>query len=67
MVRVRDLNEPAEWSGEVLHCPECGRDWSANRSDYVKTNPDHVFRCAAGHPPRNLRLAIRRTVYETLR
>ena len=50
-VRVADLQDQTGKPGPhaVLHCYECGSDYSANRGDYFMVSGDHVFSCC-GEP-----------------
>ncbi len=46
-VTPRDLPESTLGTGIVLHCPECGTDWSATRGDYFWVGLDEPFVCGA--------------------
>lgn len=50
-VRVADLQDQTGKPSPraVLHCYQCGCDYSANRGDYFALPGDHVFTCC-GEP-----------------
>jgi len=33
---------------KILHCPECGAEYSGNRGDYWNLPEDYVFSCECG-------------------
>jgi len=44
---MSNLRDQIEMTGPrpVMHCSECGSDWSAHRGDYWQYNDDYVFTC----------------------
>jgi len=61
-VTVVELKTAPE--GSLLHCDECGSDYSATHGDYSWSHePEYVFECC-GQPMRLVRRVVR---YETVR
>ncbi len=63
IIRVADLPERG---GTLLHCPRCGEDSSAYRSDYfwaLLTTPFYCQNCAHAGARVPLRLVTKHTVY----
>lgn len=63
-IKVRDLRDQIgmETQREVLYCPNCLAEYSANAGDYWNWEPGAVFR----HCRRNMRLGVKVTSYREL-
>ena len=65
MVRVKQLRNQIGTIGprEVIYCPTCFIEYTANAGDYWSASPEYVFR----HCKRSMRLGFKVTTYRDLR